>query len=265
MAIKFFKGWNKDGDTFKVQDERADNLGTASTKNSTSVVTESSDLVESGAVFDALGFGNKNLLNVEEYSSKNSTVTANVDNSTGKIYLSSVGGESYAGLGYYTAFVNVSGKVKISFDLISSTVDTTKCVIGTRRISNNQFVEYLASDEFTVGHHEKEFTVSDELYLSILVNGNNKGAGYLNLEKFMISKDGGAYEPYHASVSDSLEQKADNSVIGTVEDGTNPTRSYAVNEFMVRDGAFCQVTAPVTTSSTWTIFDFRHILIHNGP
>ena len=49
-----------------------------------------------------------------------------------------------------------------------------------------------------------------------------------------------------------IEEKCDNSVIGTVEDGTNPTKSYAVDEFMVRDGAFCQVTAPVTTSSTWT-------------
>lgn len=57
------------------------------------------------------------------------------------------------------------------------------------------------------------------------------------------------FEPYHPSVDAT---KCDNSVIGTVEDGTNPTKSYAVNEFMVRDGAFCQVTAPVTTSSTWT-------------
>lgn len=59
-------------------------------------------------------------------------------------------------------------------------------------------------------------------------------------------------EFYKADVDKQLSTKADNSVIGTVENGTNPTKSYAVNEFMVRDGAFCQVTAPVTTSSTWT-------------
>ena len=54
------------------------------------------------------------------------------------------------------------------------------------------------------------------------------------------------------AVYTALQGKVDNSVIGTVENGTNPTKAYAVDEFMVRDGAFCQVTAPVTTSSTWT-------------
>lgn len=47
--------------------------------------------------------------------------------------------------------------------------------------------------------------------------------------------------------------KADNSVIGTVEDGTNPTKTYAVWEHMVRGGKFCTVTSPVTTSSTWVL------------
>lgn len=65
----------------------------------------------------------------------------------------------------------------------------------------------------------------------------------------MISKDGGAYAPYHASVDAT---KADNSVIGTVEDGENPTRSYVVGEHMIRGGKFCTVTVPVNTSSTWS-------------
>ena len=42
-----------EGEVASIEDT-LDNLGTASTKNSTSVVTESSDLVESGAVFDAI-------------------------------------------------------------------------------------------------------------------------------------------------------------------------------------------------------------------
>lgn len=66
----------------------------------------------------------------------------------------------------------------------------------------------------------------------------------------MISKDGGAYKPYHASVD---ETKADNSVIGKVEDGTNPTKSYSAGEHMIRGGKFCTVTVDVTTSSTWTL------------
>lgn len=49
------------------------------------------------------------------------------------------------------------------------------------------------------------------------------------------------------------ETKADNSVIGTVEDGTNPTKSYAVGEHFIRNGKFCTVTVAVTTSSTWTL------------
>lgn len=53
------------------------------------------------------------------------------------------------------------------------------------------------------------------------------------------------------AVYDALAEKCDNSVIGTVEDGANPTKSYAIGEHMVRGGKFCTVTSPVTTSSTW--------------
>ena len=59
-----------------------------------------------------------------------------------------------------------------------------------------------------------------------------------------------SYSIKHISVD---EQKVDNSVIGTVEDGTNPTKAYAVGEHMIRGGKFCTVTSPVTTSSTWTL------------
>ena len=54
----------------------------------------------------------------------------------------------------------------------------------------------------------------------------------------------------HASVEES---KADNSVIGPVENGTNPTKSYAVGEHMTRNGKYCTVTVPVTTASTWAL------------
>lgn len=61
------------------------------------------------------------------------------------------------------------------------------------------------------------------------------------------------YEPYYIPLKDALPNKCDNSVIGTVEDGTNPTRSYAVGEHFIRNGKFCTVTVAVTTSSTWTL------------
>ena len=60
-----------------------------------------------------------------------------------------------------------------------------------------------------------------------------------------------AYEPYYVPLKDVVPNKCDNSVIGTVEDGTNPTKAYAVGEYMVRDGALGYITDPVTTSSTW--------------
>jgi hypothetical protein len=53
-------------------------------------------------------------------------------------------------------------------------------------------------------------------------------------------------------IEESLAEKCDNSVIGTVEDGTNPTKTYAVGEHFIRNGKFCTVTVPVTTSSTWS-------------
>ena len=53
-------------------------------------------------------------------------------------------------------------------------------------------------------------------------------------------------------IEELTENKADNSVIGTVENGTNPTKSYAVGEHFIRNGKFCTVTVAVTTSSTWT-------------
>ena len=54
------------------------------------------------------------------------------------------------------------------------------------------------------------------------------------------------------AVYTALKSKADNSVIGTVEDGTNPTKSYAVGEHFIRGGKFCTCIVPVTTASTWS-------------
>lgn len=62
-----------------------------------------------------------------------------------------------------------------------------------------------------------------------------------------------SFVPYYIPLKDVVPTKADNSVIGTVEDGTNPTKSYAVGEHMIRGGKFCTVTSPVTISSTWTL------------
>lgn len=53
-----------------------------------------------------------------------------------------------------------------------------------------------------------------------------------------------AYVPYHASVADSLDDKADNSVIGTVE-GANASKAWSVGEHFIKDGQFKEVTNPI--------------------
>jgi hypothetical protein len=90
-------------------------------------------------------------------------------------------------------------------------------------------------------------TIADYIYS---LEQATAGAGIAYFRKYFPN------DYYEYSEDDGIlntldSAKADNTVIGTVENGTNPTKAYAVNEFMVRDGAFCQVTAPVTTSSTW--------------
>jgi hypothetical protein len=46
------------------------------------------------------------------------------------------------------------------------------------------------------------------------------------------------YEPYHASVSDSLAEKCDNTVIAPVENGSTALQAYAVGSHAIRNGAF---------------------------
>ena len=58
-----------------------------------------------------------------------------------------------------------------------------------------------------------------------------------------------AYEPNHASVSDSLAEKCDNSVIGTVE-GANASKAWSVGEHFIKDGQFKEVTQPIANGGT---------------
>jgi hypothetical protein len=239
-----------------VDDEITDlHLGTASTKNSTSVVTESSDLVESGAVKDIVGWENKNLCPTFKGDVINS-VTFTVD----KDGVITATGTATGGAGGVVSYFTTKK---------SRMVIVNGCNSGNPKI---QIFPYCVNDSarpYTDATKIARLTSNDNVY-----NGNEipfyieQGKTYyvgcrvlagetVNGQKFYpMLRDANiadaTYEPYHASVSDSLAEKADNSVIGTVEDGTNPTKAYAVDEFMVRNGAFYQVTAPVTTSSTWT-------------
>lgn len=230
--------------------EKFDLLGTAAFKNSTSVVTESSDLVESGAVKDIVGWGNKNLLlnNAKSQTVVGVTFTVNADGSVTANETGSHASSSYLLLsgGFGADRVTLPDWLEIGKDYIVSNTDNGVKVL---------IAFYDANGDSIVSYDNTRFTVpSNTVYFGVFVYvGSNTHPSNVTVYPMIRKADvtDATYEPYHASVEESLAEKCDNTVIGTVEDGTNPTKAYAVNEFMVRDGAFCQVTAPVTTSSTW--------------
>ena len=340
--------------------EKFDLLGTAAFKNSTSVVTDSTDLVESGAVKDIVGWGNKNLFNPElikgidvnlvytPYYIGDGTFTCSSNmplNTGGGANLFILAGNVQTGAstsengvyvnnprtvtsisGYITIvsrFENINprnynnqlekGSTATSYEPyhapvldtlrdaevvegknlfsgfesdftgqhVIATVNADKTVTVTNdgsSASANTFIEQNVNYTFPypVILSGCPSNGSDSLYrldangtyadygegVTIPANTNitkiriRIASGYkpTNLVfKPMISVSGGSYEPYYVPLKDVVPTKADNSVIGTVEDGTNPTKSYAVGEHMIRGGKFCTVTVGVTTSSTWTL------------
>lgn len=110
---------------------------------------------------------------------------------------------------------------------------------------------YVASTE-----SEKAFSLGEDTQIGAQVTVIS-GIAYVN-EKIeitirLVNDTYDKYTPYAQTNRELTVNKADNSVIGPVEDGANPTKSYAVGEHMIRGGKFCTVTVPVTTSSTWTL------------
>lgn len=232
---------NAGGIAAYVGDEITDlELGSASKKNSIAVVTSSTDLVESKAVFDTFqnekGYlKGKNLARFEqgtlvlstglEEASATRVRTQFIPIKQGVTYIASSYNELWrirSGLGYTENFELISGSY------FFPSVSTHKLVVNDSRVKYVRFI-YSHIDG------EENCSPSDYWY------------------QFEEGDTATAYEPYVMSNIELDEQKADNSVIGTVEDGANPTKSYAVGEHMIRGGKFCTVTVPVTTSSTWTL------------
>lgn len=75
------------------------------------------------------------------------------------------------------------------------------------------------------------------------------------------------YEPYYIPLKDVVPTKADNSVIGTVEDGATASQDYAVGEHFIRNGAFCTCTQPIAQGGSfilgtnYTVGDVAEFLI----
>lgn len=52
---------------------------------------------------------------------------------------------------------------------------------------------------------------------------------------------------------DELDDKTDNSVVGTVESGSTASKAYTVGEHFIRDGAFCTAIAAIAQGATFTL------------
>lgn len=235
-----------EGEVADIEDT-LDTLGTASTKNSTSVVTDSSDLVESGAVCRAIGIDFKNLLpltvsaikakntegswNGDVYTFRECTYTlVRVDNSEyiAKIVVNgqATGGNSL----FYLPLVDLSngsylGSSGIEYS-ISSAFMQARAVDGTTNYYN-----------FNADGVEITNRTIDQIYCAVM-NGNSASnvSLYPMIRKATVSDP--TYEPYHASVEESLAEKCDNSVIAPVENGTTASQAYAVGSHAIRNGAF---------------------------
>ena len=180
-------------------------LGSAAFKNSTSVVTESSDLVESGAVkkaiVDTVGWIGENLFN--------SNVSL-----TEFVYIKDDGTTGASGDWYLTDYIEVVGGLKLIIDNYapSAVVNPSICWYTDNKT-------YIAGQKYNA-----QFPVVVDLPTN---------AKYVRLS---IHKDRlNAITVLYPSVN---ETKADNSVIAPVENGSTTSQAYAVGSHAIRNGAF---------------------------
>ncbi|MBO5971349.1 MAG: hypothetical protein J6S14_22985 [Clostridia bacterium] len=222
-----------------------DTLGTASTKNSTSVVTQSTDLVESGAVYDAIvdtvGWKWKNRCKPYNYTYADATISVIYSNNA-----ITVNGTSNSSVSSpKSQYARDNG---IIFTLKKGTY--TISLSGDKTNIEPQIIKSDGSGYIQQG--EGTFTLDNDtdVFTRIFTTAN---ASYDNQTCYMQIERGStatAYEPYHASVADSLTDKCDNSVIAPVEDGATASQAYAVGSHFIRNGAFCTVTSPISANES---------------
>ena len=68
----------------------------------------------------------------------------------------------------------------------------------------------------------------------------------------LASDTDSTFQPYAQTNRELTVNKADNTVIGTVENGATASQAYAVGEHFTRNGAFCTVTTAITSGETLT-------------
>lgn len=174
-----------------------DSLGTASTKDSTSEVEDSTDLVESGAVKNIVGWGNKNLSVPYNYTRTAGSLTITygdnnkvvVDGSTGNSDVSYPISSIARDEGF--VFTLPAGTYTISLS-----GDTTNIVPQIVKSDGTTFT----TATITLGTDTDIFVRVGILKNSVF----NNQTCYIQLEKGSTAT---AYEPYHASVEDYCASK----------------------------------------------------------
>ena len=216
-----------EGQMLSVEDDLG-GLGTASTKNSTSVVTQSTDLVESGAVKDAIV-----------------DTVGWISDEQAKLY-------NWIGSGAGITFTYTKEQLTLNGTATGNTSQPSSGVVpedgkytlkaGTYKIEcdvNDVYWEVLSLNPVAfITQDSKPFTITEDTAVFIRANIKS-GASFDN-------------KVVHVSLRKlSVDEiKADNSVIGTVEDGTTASQAYAVNDVFIRNGALCKVTSAISQGDT---------------
>lgn len=208
---------------------------TTPTQNSTKPVTSGGEYNTAVGgyqlVKDTVGYTSKNLWNTNAFSTTSSSVGVIATLDTDKSILIT-GGNTGSGNNIITC-----GNIYLEAgDYILSGANGGSDAICLQVYSGSLSID--ARDKgsgvaFTV-------TTAGTYRLAIYFTGSAQG---LNLHFYPMIRRADiidpTYEPYHASVS---QQKADNSVIAPVEDGTNASQAYALNDLFIRDGHLCKTT-----------------------
>ena len=210
--------------------EKFDLLGSAAFKNSTSVVTQSTDLVESGAVYDVIddtvGWISSNILVNTGTSQEGITVNADGSitvngtfNTTKVLDIARLYNMRWIGIGTFKLSGCASGGSGSTYK-----IDLQEKVGDSWIV---KAVDYGDGAEFKVSNSE----LSNECNARLVIYAGT----YNNI----------TFDPKirHISVD---EQKCDNSVIGTVE-GANASKAWSVGEHFISGGQFKEVTQPISS------------------
>lgn len=230
-------------------------LGTAAKKNSTNAVTEdSTDLVESGAVFDAVAsrvdwdsYAKTGVHNLYDNSVTKTDIagTTHTDTITGIRVTNSIA-NNYRGV-----FIPISIPKNTDITL-SLSVSYTR---GTGRFrvegSNDDFatntvIQDSDSSEITTsGEFSKTFNSGNYSAYRMRVNSSQATSevGDITYNDIMLryaEDTNTTFAPYAMTNQELTDNKTDNSVIAPVENGTTVQKSggYAVGSHAIRNGAF---------------------------